>query len=143
MFHSRVHVYSCPLLFFFQTYVSFQTDNKKLKHKQPEEVIVYVGGLIQCYSIWFVFTSISFQYLIQGPKWWVGKLGYCPLQVWTEQNKPPSSDGVLSYYLPTQLYSATYAPVTQEAYFSQIKLIQITHIPIELNAILNHRHILF
>ena len=61
------------ITFLFQIDASVQTDVVKLKHKQPEVVIVYVGGSIQCCSIWFVFTSISFQYLIKGPNWWMGK----------------------------------------------------------------------
>ena len=72
------------ITFLFQIGVFFQTADTKLKHKQPEVVIIYVGGSIQCCSIWFVFTSISFQYLIKGLNLWVGKVGNCPLQVWTE-----------------------------------------------------------
>ena len=39
------------ITFLFQIDVFFQTDDAKLKHKQPEVVIVYVGGSIQCHMV--------------------------------------------------------------------------------------------
>ena len=64
---SRTFVVSFPcsclfpsIIFLLQIDVSFQTDDTKLKYKQPQVLIVYVGGSIQCWSIWFGFASISF-----------------------------------------------------------------------------------
>ena len=39
------------IIFLLQIDVSFQTDDTKLKYKQPQVLIVYVGGSIQCHMV--------------------------------------------------------------------------------------------
>ena len=39
------------ITFLFQIDVSFWTDDTKLRHRQPQVLIVYVGGSIQCHMV--------------------------------------------------------------------------------------------